>query len=71
MAEIFRWAAACGRVAVAAIFALTPGMVFWLLVIGVIVAIHRVRHARLYQSVCDRIRAILKPFIQKTVGNIK
>jgi len=71
MTEIFRWAAACGRVAVAAIFALTPGMVFWLLVIGVMVAIQRVRHTRPYQSAGDRIRAILKPFTQKTIGNTK
>lgn len=69
MAEILRLVAVWGRVAVAAIFALTPGMVFWLLVIGVIVAIQRVRHTRLYQNVCDRIRSILKPFAQKTVGN--
>lgn len=51
MAEILEWVGECLRVLVASIFALTPGIVFWLVVIGVVAIVQRWSPRR---SVSDR-----------------
>jgi len=41
MTEVLQWVGDCFHVVAAAIFALTPGTVFWLVVIGIVVITHR------------------------------
>ena len=41
MTEFIQWAGDCFRVVAAALFALTPGAVFWLVVVGIVVMTQR------------------------------
>lgn len=68
MAEVLRWVGDCFRVVVATIFFLTPGMVFWLVVIGVIVAAHRSKGTGLYKTIRDKTQERLRLVARKVAG---
>lgn len=56
MEEILNWAGTCSRVVLATIFFITPGMAFWLVVTGIVVAIRRFARSSLYLTVRNRVR---------------
>jgi hypothetical protein len=49
MEQVFEWLGIVLRVVAASMFALTPGMLVWLAVLGVFLAIRRVGHSGPYQ----------------------
>ncbi len=61
MEEMLNWAGTYLRVVLAMIFFLTPGMAFWLVVAGLLVAVHRLRHSNLYRNVRNRFREAASP----------
>jgi hypothetical protein len=68
MAEVLRWVGDCFRVVVATIFFLTPGMVFWLVVVGVIAAVHRSKGTGLYKTIRDKTQERLRLVTRKVAG---
>jgi len=56
MEEILNWAGACLRVMLAMIVFLTPGVAFWLVVTGILVAVRRFAGSRPYLIVRNRLR---------------
>lgn len=71
MGEVLRWAGDFFRVVVALIIMLTPGIVFWLVVIGIIAIIQRWSRTGLYQVVQDKIRESLKAIAQREAASTK
>jgi len=63
MAEVLLWVENCSRALLGLIFFLTPGVVFWLVVIGIVIVFQRISHTDLYRIVRDTIRESLQPFI--------
>ena len=68
MAEVLQWVEDCFCALLGLGFFLTPGVVFWLALIGVVVIFQRISHTDLYQIVHDTIRESLRPFTQKLDG---
>lgn len=64
MAEVLQWVEDCSRALLGLTFFLTPGVVFWLVVIGVVMIFQRISHTDLYRSVHDAIWECLQPFIR-------
>ena len=56
MGEALRWAGDFLRVVVAVMIMLTPGIVFWLVVIGIIAIIQQWSRTSLYQTVQGKIQ---------------
>jgi hypothetical protein len=71
MGEVLRWVGDFFRVVVALVIMLTPGIVFWLVVIGIIAVIQRWSRTGLYQIVHDKIRESLKAIAQREVTSTK
>jgi UPF0716 family protein affecting phage T7 exclusion len=69
MTEVLGFAADGFRVIVAGIFALVPGIAFWLAVIGLLLIIQWVSQAPLYQIAQNKIRESLKPVTRKVARN--
>jgi len=59
MGEVLRWAGDFLRVVVAVMIMLTPGIVFWLVVIGIIAIIQQWSSTGLYQTVQGKIQESL------------
>lgn len=57
MGEMLNWAGTTWRVVLALVFFLTPGVAFWLVVAGLVAAVRRFRHSKLYLMVRNRVRA--------------
>jgi hypothetical protein len=57
MGELLNCAGTCLRVVLAVIFFVTPGMAFWLVVVGLVAAVRRFRHSNLYLALRNRVRA--------------
>jgi Na+/H+-dicarboxylate symporter len=70
MGEVLRWAGDFSRAMVALMIMLTPGIVFWLVVIGIIAIIHRLSRTGLYQIVRDEIWENLKAFARKVAATV-
>lgn len=56
MEVLLDWAGTGLRVLLATIFFLTPGMAFWLVVVGIVMAIRRFGRSSLYLTVRNRFR---------------
>ncbi|TEU16474.1 MAG: hypothetical protein E3J21_10650 [Anaerolineales bacterium] len=60
MGEVLQWAGDFLRVVVATMIMLTPGIVFWLVVIGIIAIIQQWNRTGLYQTIQDKIQESLR-----------
>jgi hypothetical protein len=54
MEELLNYAETCLHVVLAVVFFVTPGMVFWLVVAGLVAAVQRFTHSNLYLTVRNR-----------------
>jgi membrane-bound metal-dependent hydrolase YbcI (DUF457 family) len=70
MGEVLRWAGGFFRVVLAVIIMLTPGIIFWLVVIGIIAIIQRLSRTGLYQIVRDKIQESLKAVARKVAAAV-
>ncbi len=61
MEEMLNWAGICLRVVLAVVFLVTPGMVFWLVVTGLLIAVRRFRRSHLYLTVRNSVREAVSP----------
>ena len=71
MAEVLRWAGDCLRAFVGLVFMLIPGIVFWLVVLGIIAIAQQWNHAGPCQIVWDKIREGLKAVARKAPESTK
>lgn len=56
MEEILNWGGTFWRVVLATIFFITPGVVFWLVVAGILAAVRRFARSSLYLTLRNKVR---------------
>lgn len=56
MVEVMQWAGICWRVVLAVIFFVTPGIAFWLVVVGLAILIRRFLRSNTWQIVRNKVR---------------
>lgn len=61
MEELLNWAGTCLAVVLATIVFLTPGVAFWLVASGILVAVRRFAGSGLYLTLRNRVRLAASP----------
>ena len=70
MMEFLQWIGAGFRAVVGTMILLVPGVVFWLVVVGITATIQRSNLTVLYQIIQNRIRRSLKAVAQKIAATV-
>lgn len=61
MAEVMQCAGTGLRVVLAVIFMVTPGIAFWLVVLGFLAMVRRFGRSNLYQIARNKVRVVFSP----------
>ena len=70
MLDVLWWVGDGFRAVVGTMVMLTPGIAFWLVVVGIIAIIQRGRYTGLYQIVWDKIQYNLRIVAQKVTPKV-
>lgn len=58
MAEVLHWAGTCLRAVLGVIFILTPGVAFWLVVLGLLAMVRWIGRSNLYQIARSKLQVV-------------